>query len=99
MVSKKKNYLCEGWIEKSIPRDHRLSSLGKPHDAKGSDPRDGFFYPTLTFMRDSYNIKNFFIYGKPYVKLPLSERPKFGFQDQLSLNAGQKYYRMLQGTF
>ena len=26
------------------------------------------------------------------VKQPLSERPKIGFQDQLSLNAGQKYY-------
>ena len=24
-------------------------------------------------------------------------RSKIGFQDQLSLNAGQKYYRMLQG--
>ena len=23
--------------------------------------------------------------------------PKIGFQNQLSLNAGQKYYRMLQG--
>ena len=27
--------------------------------------------------------------------MPLSERPKIGFQDQLSLNAGQKYCRML----
>ena len=26
-----------------------------------------------------------------------SKRPKIGFQDQFSLNAGQKYYRMLQG--
>ena len=35
MVSKKKNKLsCEGRIEKSVPRDHRLSSLGKPHDVK-----------------------------------------------------------------
>ena len=25
---------CEGRIEKSIPRDHCLSSLGKPRDAK-----------------------------------------------------------------
>ena len=31
------------------------------------------------------------------VKTPLSKRPKIGFQDQLSLNAGQKYCRMLQG--
>ena len=31
------------------------------------------------------------------VKRPLSKRPEIGFQDQLSLNAGQKYCRMLQG--
>ena len=31
------------------------------------------------------------------VKWPLSKTPKIGFQDQLSLNAGQKYCRMLQG--
>ena len=27
----------------------------------------------------------------------LSKRPKIGFQDQISLNEGQKYCRMLQG--
>ena len=31
------------------------------------------------------------------MKRPLSKRQKIGFQDQLSLNAGQKYCRMLQG--
>ena len=31
------------------------------------------------------------------VKRQLSERQKIGFQDQLSLDAGQKYCRMLQG--
>ena len=31
------------------------------------------------------------------VKPPLSKRSKIGFQDQLSLNAGQKHCRMLQG--
>ena len=36
-------------------------------------------------------------YSKDCVKRPLSKRPKIGFQDQLSLNAGQKYCRMLQG--
>ena len=34
---------CEGRIEKSVPRDHRLSSLVIPN----GDPQDGFFYPTL----------------------------------------------------
>ena len=36
-------------------------------------------------------------YSKTRVKRPLSKRPKIGFQDQLSLNAGKKYCRMLQG--
>ena len=31
------------------------------------------------------------------VKRTLSKRPQSGFQDQLSLNGGQKYCRMLQG--
>ena len=37
--------------------------------------------------------------SKTCVKRPLSKRSKMGFQDQLSLNAGQKYCRMLQGAF
>ena len=37
------------------------------------------------------------MYSKTCVKRPLSKRLKIGFQDQLSLNAGQKYCRMLQG--
>ena len=36
-------------------------------------------------------------YSKTYVKRPLSKRPTIGFQDQLSLNAGHTYCRMLQG--
>ena len=36
-------------------------------------------------------------YSKTCVKQTLSKRQKNGFQDQLSLNAGQKYCRMLQG--
>ena len=35
-------------------------------------------------------------YSKTCVKRPLSKRPKIDFQIQLSLNAGQKYCRMLQ---
>ena len=37
------------------------------------------------------------IYSKTCVKWPLSIKPQIGFQDQLLLNAGQKYCRMLQG--
>ena len=33
MSKKKIHHECEGEIEKSIPRDHSLSSLGKPRDA------------------------------------------------------------------
>ena len=52
----------EDGIEESVPRDHRLSSHGKPRDANRwssvriflslvmpiADPQDGFFYPILT---------------------------------------------------
>ena len=31
---KRIHYLFEGGICKSVPRDHRLTSLGKPRDAK-----------------------------------------------------------------
>ena len=43
-------------MEKSVPRDHRLSSLVMPND----DPREGFFYPTLTLMIDSYILRKTF---------------------------------------
>ena len=34
---------------------------------------------------------------QPYLKLPLKKSTKISFKDQLSLNAGQMYCRMLQG--
>ena len=36
-------------------------------------------------------------YSKNGLKQPLKKKTKIGFQDRLSLNAGQKYCRMLQG--
>ena len=36
-------------------------------------------------------------YSKTCVEQPLSKKQKIGFQDQLLLNASQKYCRMLQG--
>ena len=36
-------------------------------------------------------------YSKMCLKRPLKNQTKIGFQDQLSLFAGQKYCRMLQG--
>ena len=38
-----------------------------------------------------------YMYNKTCLKRPLSKRPPKNFLDQLSLNAGQKYCRMLQG--
>ena len=38
-----------------------------------------------------------FSYSKTCVKGPLSKSPNIDFQDQLSLNADQRYCRMLQG--
>ena len=35
-------------------------------------------------------------YSKTCLKRPLKKKTKIGFQDRLSLNAGQKYCRMLQ---
>ena len=61
--------------------------------------------PELTHRHTHTNIltKQVFLnvigstYSKTCVKQPLSKIPKFGFQDQLSPNAGQKYFTMLQG--
>ena len=36
-------------------------------------------------------------YSKTCLKRPLKKKTKIGFQDRLSLNAGQKHCRMLQG--
>ena len=61
MVSKKKNPL--GMLEKSVSWDHRLSSLGKPHDAKRGaagliflpypHTHDGFLYYMWMDYEDS----------------------------------------------
>ena len=40
-------------IEKICPEDRRLSSLGKPRDAKRRSSGQ-IFYPTHTLMIDSY---------------------------------------------
>ena len=50
----------------------------------------------LTFIKLPFVIK-IFVLSIFCVKRPLSKRLKIGFQDQLSLNAGQMYCRILQG--
>ena len=47
-----------------------------------------------------YNFIQFYqgeLYSKTCLKRPHKKKTKIGFQDQLSLNAGHKYCRMLQG--
>ena len=61
MVSKKK-VSCEGRIEKFVPRDHRLSPLGKLHDAKWRSSgwiflsyphsHDGFLYSSPLYQNE-----------------------------------------------
>ena len=54
---------------------------------------------TINFVENYMvvKLKCCMMYSKTCVKQPLSKRPKIGLLDQLSLNAGQKYCRMLQG--
>ena len=47
------HYMYDPWRH-CIPRDHRLSSPASLVMPIG-DPRDGFLYPTLTLMMDSYS--------------------------------------------
>ena len=44
-------------------------------------------------MADYFEFK----YSKTCLKWPLKKKTKIGFRDQLSLNAGPKFCRMLQG--
>ena len=43
---------CEGRIEKSVPLDHRLSSLGKPRDTKRRSP--GRIFLSYPHMHDRF---------------------------------------------
>ena len=51
---------------------------------------------TCTLYLSYYRMPPSATYSKTCVKRPPSKWPKIGFQDQLSLHAGQKYCRMLQ---
>ena len=52
---KRIHYSWKGRIEKFLPRDHRLSSLGKPGDAKRRSS-GRIFYPTVTLSINSYTL-------------------------------------------
>ena len=51
----------------------------------------------LLFQHVSIKYSSLSSYNKTCLKRPLSKIPPMGFQDQLLLNAGQKYCRLLQG--
>ena len=46
---------CEGEIQKSVPKDHHLALQGLLSDDKTVIQRNGFFYPTLTQIIDSFS--------------------------------------------
>ena len=63
VVSKKSiQYSCEGGIEKSVPRDHRLSSLVMPNgDSSQEDP--SFITERLLIGHKESNQTNKSLYG------------------------------------
>ena len=54
-------------------------------------------YRGLTVHQHEHLVEILHNYSKSCVKWTLSKRPKIGFQEQLSHNAGLKHCRMLQG--
>ena len=59
--------------------------------------RDNWSWKSILVLFLSGRLRQVLLYRKTCEKRPLSIRPKIGFQDQVWLNAGQKYCRMLQG--
>ena len=60
-------HVCMVWIEKSVTRvtvRHHSASLVMPN----SDPRDRFFYPHHTPMKDIYNLQHQYPKVPSYVK-------------------------------
>ena len=59
-------------------------------------PHDSKYQANQLIISDPLKQQRNKMYSKSCVKRSPSKRPKIGFQDQLFLNAGQKYRRMLQ---
>ena len=76
----------------SIPVSITIKNLIGPHREKTL---------TLLHANNKNDVKSALIgkYSNICVKRPLSKRPNIGFQDQISLNAGQHFWRMLQGDY
>ena len=73
------------WVSNSLDPDH-AKVINRWRETERQRPTN-------------WKTHNIFAYSKICVKWPLSKRQKFVFQDQLSLNAGQKYCRMLPLAF
>ena len=58
-----------------------------------------FLYCGISRSLSPFKKKGSNSYCKTFLKQPLTTRPKFGSQCKVSLNAGQKYCRMLQGEY
>ena len=77
---------------------HELSISSFFHKIKEDTPKlSSAAVVTGTFKGLSSTDPSQILYSKTYLKRPLKKKTKIGFQTQLSLNAGQKYCRMLQG--
>ena len=64
MVCKKQQtFLCEGGIEKSVTRDHRLSSVGKPRGANRCSSVHIFLSHPHTHDRFLYSLPNTSFYS------------------------------------
>ena len=86
-VAKKKPWQNNDYVEfKNVPTDLVYGQI----DGLGD-------FPLFIVSIDKHRETKTFVYSKTCVKRPLSKRPKIGFQDQYSLNAGQKYCR--RGAF
>ena len=91
------NSIFKVWVMDDLLKNHTIRLLWQlpwPRFRKYAKNKDGAtFYPS----NNIWPMIAIWVYGKTCVKRPFSKRPKIGLQDQLSLNAGQKYCRMLQG--
>ena len=69
-----------------------------PHICKTMNNSRVFYGHSIYFQEKLFNKKYLrSLYSKTCLKLPLKNNTKMDFQYQVSLNAGQKYCRILQG--
>ena len=84
----------------NMKEDMSLSNLGTVAFHAAKVPTNVFSSSLICLLTLDYVVQediNQSIYSKTCLKRPLKKKIKIGFQDKLSLNAGQKYCRMLQG--